>query len=113
MLLAAQPADKKVAIKNARLPAVPAALVADETPESLIDVNWMLRLLYDEENPAAFAAWAELSGPETIQHFINILSTFPKPLGGPVEEGMAEEGFANAQAECEGVAAKSEKESNL
>ena len=113
VLLAAESADKNVAIKSARLPVVLAALIADETSESLMGVNWMLRLLYDEENPTTFVAWTELSTPETIQHFISILNTVPEPLDGPVEEGMTEEEFANAQAEYEGVVAKREKENNL
>ena len=113
VLLAADSADKNVAIKSARLPVVLAALIADETSESLMGVHWMLRLLYDEENPTTFVAWTELSTPETIQHFINILNTVPEPLDGPVEEGMTEEDFANAQAEYEGVVAKREKENNL
>jgi hypothetical protein len=113
VLLAAESADKKVATKSARLPVVLAALVADETLESLMDVNWMLRLLYSEENPTTFVAWTELSTAETIQHFINILNAVPEPFDGPVEEAITEEECANTQAEYDEIVAKREKENNL
>ncbi|KAF8156918.1 armadillo-type protein [Crassisporium funariophilum] len=109
-LLAADSADFAIGRTNQRLPAVLAQLVADGTKESLTIVNWMVRLLADEEDPKTFETWTEFAKPDVVDNLIKWLNTVPETFEKPNPDDMTEEEFEKADAEYDAKVAKAAEE---